>query len=66
MAQWNVTVLIALVWDVQVELKESTTTSYRHCLQQGSSTRGPRAACRPRASFVLPGKGISQNTMPEA
>ena len=29
----------------------------------GSSTRVPRAACGPRASFVRPGKGISQNTM---
>ena len=28
-----------------------------------SSTRGPRAACGPLASFVRPGKGISQNTM---
>ena len=32
-------------------------------LLHGSSTRGPRAACGPRASFVRPGKGISQNTM---
>ena len=32
-------------------------------LRQGSSTRGPRAACGPRASFVWPGKGISQNTI---
>ena len=32
-------------------------------LRQGSSTRGPRATCGPRASFVRPGKGISQNTM---
>ena len=32
-------------------------------LSQGSSTRGPRAACGPPASFVRPGKGISQNTM---
>ena len=30
---------------------------------QGSSTRGPRAICGPRVSFVRPGKGISQNTM---
>ena len=30
---------------------------------QGSSTRGPRAACGPRASIVWPGKGISQSTM---
>ena len=29
-------------------------------LEQGSSTRGPRAACGPRASFVRPGKGISE------
>ena len=32
-------------------------------LKQGSSTRGPRAACGPPASFERPGKGISQNTM---
>ena len=32
-------------------------------LEQGSSTRGPRAACGPRASFVWPGKGISQSTV---
>ena len=32
-------------------------------LEQGSSTRGPRAACGPRASFVRPGKCISHNTM---
>ena len=32
-------------------------------LDQGSSIRGPRAACGPRATFVRPGKGISQNTM---
>ena len=32
-------------------------------LKQWSSTRGLRAACGPRASFVCPGKGISQNTM---
>ena len=32
-------------------------------LGQVSSTRGPRAACGPRMSFVRPGKGISQNTM---
>ena len=33
-----------------------------YSVQQGSSTRGPRAACGPRASFVQPGKGTSQNT----
>ena len=32
-------------------------------IDQGSSTRGPRAACVPWASFVRPGKGISQSTM---
>ena len=32
-------------------------------LIQGSSNRGPRAACGPRASFLLPGKDISQNTI---
>ena len=32
-------------------------------IRQGSSTHGPRAACGPRASFVRPRKGISQNTM---
>ena len=32
-------------------------------LDQGSSTRGPRAACGPRTSFVRPGDGISQNAM---
>ena len=32
-------------------------------LEQGSSTRGPRATCGPRASFVWPGKGISLYTM---
>ena len=32
-------------------------------LKPGVSTRGPRAACGPRASFVRPGKGISQNKM---
>ena len=32
-------------------------------LDQGSSNRGPRAACGPPASFVRPGKAISQNTM---
>ena len=32
-------------------------------LEHGSSTRGPRATCGPRASVVRPGKGISQNTM---
>ena len=32
-------------------------------LVQGSSTRGLRAACGPRASFVRPEKSISQNTM---
>ena len=31
-------------------------------LAQWSSTRGPRAACGRQASFVRPGKGISQNT----
>ena len=30
-------------------------------LEQGSSTRGSRASCGPRANFVRPGKGISQN-----
>ena len=33
------------------------------CSRTGSSTRGPRAACGPPASFVRPGKAISQNTM---
>ena len=33
-----------------------------NCLGQGSSTRDPRAACGPRARFVRPWKGISQNT----
>ena len=28
-----------------------------------SGVFNPRAACGPRASFTLPGKGISQNTM---
>ena len=32
-------------------------------LMHGSSTRGPRAACGPRTSFVRPGKGISQNNL---
>ena len=32
-------------------------------LEQGYSTRGPRAACGPWASFMRPGKDISQNTM---
>ena len=35
----------------------------RNVLRQGSSTRGPLAACGPRASFVRPGKSISQNAM---
>ena len=38
----------------------------KECLvgvEQGSSTRGPRAACGPPASFVRPGKGISESTM---
>ena len=35
----------------------------KDALEQGSSTRGPWATCGPRASFVRPGKGISQNTM---
>ena len=39
-----------------------------HCLlkdalEQGSSIRFLRAASGPRASFVRPGKGVSQNTM---
>ena len=34
-----------------------------HALSQGSSTRGPRAACGPPASFVWPGKGILLYTM---
>ena len=44
---------------VFVEFQHSTFNP----LQQESSTRGQRAACGPRASFVRPGKGISQNTM---
>ena len=32
----------------------------KDALEQGSSTRGPRAACGPRASFVRPGKGINK------
>ena len=46
-----------------------TNTNYeknwlrQNALRQGSSTRGPRAACGPPAGFVRPGKGISQSTM---
>ena len=36
---------------------------YSLILYQGSSTRGPRAACGPRASYVRPVKSISQNTV---
>ena len=35
----------------------------KDALEQESSTRGSRASCGPRASFVRLGKGISQNTI---
>ena len=35
----------------------------KDALEQGSSTRGQRAAAGPQASFVWPGKSISQNTI---
>ena len=51
--------MILILYNLDFEIGEPTKLN----LMQVSSTRGPRAACGPPASFVRPEKGISQNTM---
>ena len=53
---------LEIFWEVSNFLEHCDNNEiFKNVLEQGSSTRGPRDSCGPPASFVRPGKVISQN-----